>query len=451
MSVTGRIGLPEAGRPPRRRWPILASLLLTACLVAAAVQTPGASRVVWRIRVDGPINPAVADFISTSIERASASGASMLVVELDTPGGLLNSTKTIVKDILGAPIPVAVYVAPAGAGATSAGVFITLAAHVAAMAPGTTIGAAHPVSGQGGDIKGDMRKKVENYAVSFVESIAGQRGRNVEWAEKAVRESVSVTAREAVELGVVDFLASDLKELLVKANGRKVEVEGRETVIDLGSLPEAMPVVVDVEMSFRQKVLNVITDPNIAYLLMMAGMLGLYVEFTHPGAVFPGVVGTICLLLALLAVQVLPINLTGVLLILLGMAFLVAELFMPSFGVLGFGGIVALTLGSLFLYTPESQLMVDRSLIVATAIVFGAILLFVVTVLVRDRRRRSVTGAEGLVGEIGVTVTPVHASGKIRVHGEIWNARSEEPIDKDRRVRVESVEGLLVRVREIEG
>ncbi len=375
----------------------------------------------------------------------------MLVVELDTPGGLLNSTKTIVKDILGAPIPVAVYVAPAGAGATSAGVFITLAAHVAAMAPGTTIGAAHPVSGQGGDIKGDMRKKVENYAVSFVESIAGQRGRNVEWAEKAVRESVSVTAREAVELGVVDFLASDLKELLVKANGRKVEVEGRETVIDLGSLPEAMPVVVDVEMSFRQKVLNVITDPNIAYLLMMAGMLGLYVEFTHPGAVFPGVVGTICLLLALLAVQVLPINLTGVLLILLGMAFLVAELFMPSFGVLGFGGIVALTLGSLFLYTPESQLMVDRSLIVATAIVFGAILLFVVTVLVRDRRRRSVTGAEGLVGEIGVTVTPVHASGKIRVHGEIWNARSEEPIDKDRRVRVESVEGLLVRVREIEG
>ncbi|RMF25216.1 MAG: nodulation protein NfeD, partial [Deltaproteobacteria bacterium] len=287
----------------------------TWCGAASATGTA-----VWRMKIDGPINPAVADFIGSTIEQAGDANAAMLVIELDTPGGLLNSTKTIVKDILAAPLPVAVYVAPAGAGATSAGVFITLSAHVAAMAPGTTIGAAHPVSGQGGDIEGDMRKKVENYAVSFVESIAGQRGRNVEWAEKAVRESVSVTAREAAELGVVDFVADDLTDLIEKADGRTVEVAGEKVKIDLSKarVEGAGAVVVDVEMSFRQKVLNVITDPNIAYLLMMAGMLGLYMEFSHPGAVFPGVVGTICLLLALLAAQVLPINLTGGLLILLG-------------------------------------------------------------------------------------------------------------------------------------
>ncbi|MFQ5353232.1 MAG: nodulation protein NfeD, partial [Candidatus Binatia bacterium] len=329
-----------------------------------------------------------------------------------------------------------------------AGVFITLSAHVAAMAPGTTIGAAHPVGSGGGDIEGDMRKKVENYAVSFVESIAGRRGRNVEWAEAAVRESVSITETEAVELKVIDFVAADLRELLERSQGLEIEVAGVVRTLDFSGVIAASGGldVVDIDMTFRQRVLNVITDPNIAYLLMMAGMLGLYMEFSNPGVIFPGVAGVICLLLALLAAQVLPISSTGVLLIVVGMGFLLAEVFLPSFGILGFGGIVALTLGSLFLYTPESNLIVDRSLITATIMFFAAAAAVIVLLLLRDRRRPAATGAEGLVGEIGSAVTAIHTSGKVRVHGEFWNATSAEPVEQNCRVRIVAVDGLTVRV-----
>jgi membrane-bound serine protease (ClpP class) len=373
-----------------------------------------------------------------------------LVIQLDTPGGLLDSTRSIVKNLLAAPVPVIVYVAPSGASATSAGVFVTLAAHVAAMAPGTTIGAAHPVTGQGGDIEGEMGKKVENFAAAFGESIAERRGRNVEWAERAVRESVSITEVEAAATNVIDLVAGSIDELLNRCQGRVVQVGSAERTLDFSSAKTAggQVVIVDVPMTFRQRVLSVITHPNIAYLLMMAGMLGLYMEMSNPGVVFPGVVGAICLLLALLAMQVLPVNSTAVLLILLGMAFLIAELFMPSFGILGLGGLLALTLGSLFLYTRESQLAVDPSLVMATLALFGLALALVAFVLVRDRRRRSVTGAEGLIGEAGVTVGVVHGSGKVKVHGEIWNAISKERIEPDRPVEVEAVEGLRVRVRE---
>jgi membrane-bound serine protease (ClpP class) len=425
--------------------------ILAPSLQATNAEPMGGGRSVYRIVVDGPITPATSDFIGSAIEEAADGGAAALVIELDTPGGLLDSMKSIVKDIGASRVPVFVWVAPSGASATSAGVFITLAAHVAAMAPGTTIGAAHPVTGQGGDIEGDMRKKVENFAASFVESIAERRGRNVEWAEKAVRESVSITETEAVKLNVVDYVAADMKELVTKAKGKKVEVGGTERVLDLSKVLDASgePIVVDVDMTLRQRVLQVITNPNIAYLLMMAGMLGLYMEFSNPGAVFPGVAGAICLLLALLAGQVLPISSTGALLVLLGMAFLLAELFVPSFGALGFGGIVALTLGSLFLYTPESHLEVDRSLIFATIAMFSAVIALILGLLVRDRRRPAATGSEGLVGEAGVTVTRVHESGKIKVHGEIWNASSDTPIEANRRVSVASVKGLTVRVVEL--
>lgn len=423
-----------------------AIIALTLCSWTAGAASAAAEPLIHRIEIDGPISPATADYIQAAIEQTAEEGGAALVIRLDTPGGLLNSTKTIVKAFLSAPVPVIVYVAPGGSSATSAGVFLTMAAHVAAMAPGTTIGAAHPVSGGGQDIGGDMRKKVENYAVSFVESIAGERGRNVEWAEKAVRESVSITETEAVELRVVDFVADNLEDLLAKADGMEVDVHGTKVKLELAPQAGKAPTVVDVPMTFRQRVLNVITDPNIAYLLMMAGILGLYMEFSNPGAIFPGVAGVICLLLALLAGQVLPISSTGALLILVGVAFLLAELFIPSFGVLGFGGIIAVTLGSLFLYTPDSALMVDRRLIAITITAFSVAIVAVLTLVVKDRRKRARTGSEGLVGEAGVAVSAVHRDGRVRVHGELWNARSDAPIASGQTVRVLAVEGLRLRV-----
>ncbi len=404
-------------------------------------------RSIHRMVVKGPISPAVGDYLSSAIEAARESASAALVLELDTPGGLLNSTQTIVQDLLAAPLPVIVWVTPSGAGATSAGVFITMAGHIAAISPSSTIGAAHPVGGQGEDIEGDMREKVENFTASFGTSIAERRGRNVEWAEKAVRESVSVTASEAVELGVVDFVARDLVELLEKATGREVEIGAGRIVLDFTDvLADGGPRVVDVEMTLRQRVLSVIADPNIAYLLMMAGMLGLYMEFSNPGTLFPGVIGAICLLLALMAGQVLPISAVALVLVLLGMAFLLAEFFTPSFGILGAGGILALTLGSLFLYTPDSGLMVDRRLVAGTVGVFAAAVVLVLALFASDRRRRARTGSEGLVGLVGVASTAIAAGGSVKVHGEIWSARSLEPIEAGTRVVVEAVEGMRLRV-----
>lgn len=423
----------------------------TLCLALVLVPAPAAAatpRPLYRIVIDGPISPAVADYIGSAVKEAHAAGAPALIIQLDTPGGLLNSTKTIVKEIMSAPLPVIVYVGPGGAGAISAGVFITLSAHIAAMAPGTTIGAAHPVGAQGQDIKGDMRDKVENYTVSFVESIAARRGRNVEWAEQAVRESVAITESEALEKGVIDIVAVDLDGLVEACNGREVEIGGHVVVLDLSAAvtSEGRVLVVDLEQTLRQRVLSVITDPNIAYLLMMAGMLGLYMEFSNPGVIFPGVAGAICLLLALLASQVLPISSTGVLLLLLGMAFLLGELLLPSFGVLGFGGILALTLGSLFLYTPESGLSVDLSYITVTVLLFAAGVGAILILLVGDRRRGSVTASEGLVGEQGVAVTRVGKSGKVKVHGEFWNATSDSTVEKGQSIKVKSVTGLTLKV-----
>jgi len=396
--------------------------------------------------VDGPISPATADYIATAIEGADEHGAAALLIRLDTPGGLLNSTKTIVKAILAAPIPVIVYIAPSGSSATSAGVFVTMAAHVAAMAPGTTIGAAHPVSGGGENIGGDMRAKVENYAAAFVGSIAEKRGRNVDWAEKAVRESVSITETEALELNVVDIVSNDEGTLLSQIDGREVDLNGAPARLSLTTADGRPAEILDIPMTFRQYVLSIVADPNIAYLLMMAGILGLYMEFSNPGTIFPGVTGVICLLLALLAAQVLPVSSTGVLLLVVGFAFLVAEAFLPSFGVLGFGGIAAITLGSLFLYTPDSNLFVDRTLVAVTIAVFAIIATAIVFTLLRDRRKRPKTGAEALVGGRGVAISPVHRSGKIRIHGEIWNAVSKTPIDSGRSVSVVRVDGLHLTV-----
>jgi len=398
------------------------------------------------ITVDAGINPATADFIHEAIFTADRERAQALIIELDTPGGLLDSTKSIVKDLLGAPLPVVVYVAPSGAGAASAGVFVTMAANIAAMAPGTNIGAAHPVGSQGENIDGDMREKVENFTVSLSRTIAQERGRNVEWAEKVVRESVSITEQEALKLHVVDMVAVDFDDLLRQLDGREVTVKGGKLKLDLVGAE-----LVHREMRLKQKLLNILANPNLAYLLMMAGVLGLYVEFTHPGVFFPGVTGGIRLLLGLTAMQVLPINYSGLALIGLGLALLISELFVPSFGVLGVGGLVAFVLGSLLLFdTPESDLTVDPHIVYAAAATFGGFTLLVSYLVVRTQRRKPVLGREGLIGETGEVrqrIQPDAGGGKVLIHGEYWNAVSEEPIEVGQHAEVTRVDGLRLTVR----
>jgi membrane-bound serine protease (ClpP class) len=397
------------------------------------------------ITISGSINPAVDDFIRESVRVTTDEGADALVIELDTPGGLLTSAKSIVKEMLGAPVPVIVYVSPTGASATSAGVFVTLAAHLAVMAPGTTIGAAHPVDAGGGNLGDDMREKVENFTVSFVQSIAEQRGRNVQWAEQSVRKSVSITAQEAVNLKVVDLIAPDLRSLLAQAAGREVRIGDTTVKLGLGADIE----VTRLEMRFRQRVLNLIADPNISYLLFMAGLLGLYFELANPGVVFPGVVGGICLLLALVAFQVLPINATGALLLLFALALILAEAFVPSFGVLGVGGIVAFALGSLLLFdSADPTAAVDRS-IIATAVATVSIFMLTIGYLVlRTQRQPAITGAEGLVGERGVVRRRVDGEGLVFVHGEYWTAVSDDPLEAGESIEIVRVEPRMrLRVR----
>jgi membrane-bound serine protease (ClpP class) len=331
------------------------------------------------------------------------------VIRLDIPGGLLSSTRDIVKDILGAPLPVIVYVAPSGAGAASAGTFIALSAHVAAMAPGTNIGAAHAVAIGGGEVTGVMGEKLENFVASYGEAIARQRGRNVEWAIKAVRESASIGAAEAGKLNVVDLVAESLDELLEEASKLTVEINGKKTTLALSGAE-----VHSLEMTLSQKFISFIANPTIAYFLLMIGILGLYLEFTNPGMIYPGVVGVIGLLLGAAAFQVLPINYTGLALIALGVGLLIAEVFVTSFGVLGIGGIVSFVLGSLILFdSPGETLAVDRSVIFSAAATLGAAILIVGYLVVKSQGRKPTLGTAGLVGETGEVISRIAPLGKV--------------------------------------
>jgi len=430
------------------RW--LAAAVGLLLLRSAALVAEPSGGALGRIVIDGTINPAVADFTRDAIARAEREGAPALVVELDTPGGLLPSARAMVKDILAAPVPVIVYVAPSGAGAGSAGVFITLAAHVAAMAPGTNIGAAHPVGGGGEDIKGAMGEKLENFTTSFSEAIAQRRGRNVEWAARAVRESVSITSEEAASTAVVDFVARDLDDLVAQADGRWVEIGDEWRALALGKTvrgPDGHVRTRTYTMRLGQRIINVIADPNIAYLLMMAGVLGLYVEFTHPGVVFPGVAGTICLLLALTALQVLPFNTSGLALVFLGVALLAAEAFLPTFGLVGVGGLVAFVLGSLFLFDATTGVAVARSLVFGVGGTVAAIMLVVATLVLRSQRGRAALGAQAMVGAVGVARQRLAPEGTVLIKGEYWTAESEEVVDAGEHVEVTGIEGLRLRVR----
>ena len=417
--------------------------LLAAAVSVLAQPKDAAGPHVDLITVDGSINPAVDDFIRESIGRAKAGGARALIIQLDTPGGLLSSTRTIVKELLGTAVPVLVYVAPSGAGAGSAGVFITMAANIAAMAPGTNIGAAHPVAGGGQEVKGVMGEKIENFTASFSESIAQQRGRNAEWAIEAVRKSVAITETDALKKKVIDIIAKDIDDLLKQAHGRKVDIEGRKQELSLQNVQ-----VVRHEMNLKQKVLNTIADPNIAYLLMMAGILGLYMEFSHPGTIFPGVTGAICLLLALAALQLLPINYTGLALMIFGVALLVGEAFFPSFGVLGVGGMISLAFGSLLLFdTPTSDFGVDRSIVFTAVATVGSFVLAVSYLVFRSQKSKPTLGIEGLIGQIGVAKEKLSPRGIAFVHGETWRAESDEEIEPGEKVQVVGIDRMVLKVK----
>ncbi len=424
---------------------ILLLVLITLGAGVFAQSKDAAAPHVDLIAIDGSINPAVDDFIREGIARAKNKGARALIVQLDTPGGLLTSTRTIVKEMLGAQVPVMVWVGPSGAGAGSAGVFITLAAHVAAMAPGTNIGAAHPVSGGGQEVKGVMGEKIENFTASFSESIAKKRGRNTEWAIQAVRKSVAITESDALKKNVIDIVAKDIDDLLKQADGRKVDLDGIPHVLALKGAKVNRH-----EMSLKQKVLNTLADPNIAYLLMMAGLLGLYMEFSHPGVIFPGVVGAICLLLALASFQLLPLNYTGLTLIALGVGLLVAEMFVPSFGFLGIGGIIALAIGSLLLFdTESSDLIVDKTIIFTAVGTVGAIMLALSYLVFRTQQTKPSMGMDALVGKVGEVRLALAPAGQIFVRGEYWNARADNPIEVNAKVEVIGYDGMMLKVRRV--
>ena len=422
---------------------ILLGILWGALGAGGSVQQPGSGSHVNLIVINGGINPAVNDYIRESIQRAREGNARALIIQLDTPGGLLSSTRSIVKEMLSAPLPIIVYVAPSGAGAGSAGVFITMAANIAAMAPGTNIGAAHPVAGGGQEVKGVMGEKIENFTASFSETIAERRGRNTEFAIQAVRRSISITDKEALEKRVIDFIAVDVSDLLKQANGREVDVGSGKRTLDFNGVS-----ILRFEMGLKQRIINILAHPNVAYLLMMAGILGLYMEFSNPGALFPGIAGGIALLLALASFQVLPINYAALLLIGLGLCLLVAEAFLPSFGLLGISGVVSLGLGSLLLFDVEgSDLSVDGSIVAAAVGTLSAFVLVVSFLVVRSQRRKATLGYEGLVGEVGEVRERLDRRGKVFVHGEVWRAESAERLEPGDRIEVVGYDGMILKVK----
>jgi membrane-bound serine protease (ClpP class) len=421
----------------------LAVMVFGISVIASAQDPPRSAREVDVLTLEGAIQPIAAEVVQEAIERAVKAKREALVIRLDTPGGLDTSMRDIIKSILIAEVPVVVYVAPAGSRAASAGTFIAMAAHVAAMAPGTSIGAATPVQVGGQDVSKDMASKVKNDAVSYIRSLAKQRGRNPDWAEKAVVEGSSLGEEDAVRMKVVDLVARDLHELLGLIDGRSITVAGvtRE-------LRTKDAVVNEVAPSWRQKLLGRIIDPNVAYILFILGFYGLLFELSSPGSILPGVVGGICLLLAFLAFQALPVNLTGLFLVVFAMVLFAVEVKVQSHGILALGGVISLLLGSLILLGGDTgAARVSFSVIATVMVATVAFFLFVVGAAVRAQRRKPETGEQGLLGEQGTALTDLGLSGQVFVHGEYWAAEADEPITQGTRIVVDRVEGLVLRVR----
>lgn len=439
------IGVEADVRTPRRAWIAWAVLLFLVLAGSAAAAAPQLK--VYRIRVDGVIAPSSARYILRAIREAEADGAGALIIELDTPGGLLKSMDDITKAMLNARVPTIVYISPSGARAASAGVFVTYASHIAAMAPTTHLGAAHPVSvGQNNQQDATMMEKVTNDAVAGIRAIARRRGRNAEWAEQAVRQSVSIDEAEAVRLGVVDLVARDVRDLLNKVDGRTVETEaGPVTLATRGAEMRVLA------MDSSEKFLDLLSDPNVGLILMTIAIYGIIFELSNPGAILPGVIGAIALVLALASFAILQVNVAGLGLIALSVVFFIADIKVPGHGVLTIGGVLAFIMGALLLTERQAPfLRVSLQLVIFIALLTGGFFLFAVGAGIRAQRTAVRMGREGLVGAEGVARTDLAPEGMVHVAGEMWMASAEEGlVQQGARVRVVAVNGLRLRVRAV--
>lgn len=433
--------------PRSRSRPLFPPLIAAAIALLTALFTgPPVVRAepfVMLATYDGVINPVSAEYLHDALVSAQESGAQALIIRLNTPGGLDTSMRLIIKDITSSTIPVVVYVSPSSGRAASAGVFITMAAHVAAMAPGTNIGAAHPVAMGGGDLDSTMKEKLENDSVAYIKSIAAQRGRNAAWAEDAVRKSVSVTEGEALKLKIIDLVAEDIPALMKRLDGRSIPLQTGPMV-----LHTAGAALRDFPMGLRLEFLKTLSDPNIAYLLMTIGTVGIIAELYNPGAILPGVVGAISLILAFYSFQSLPVNYAGVLLFLLGIVFFILEASITSYGLLGIGGAISMLLGSVMLIKTDVEfLQISWSVILPVVALAAGFSLFIVGMGVKAMRRRPVTGREEMVGLVGIVKTALTPHGQLAVHGEIWEAVSEQPLQPGDEAEVTRVDGLRLHVK----
>ncbi|MCX8069924.1 MAG: nodulation protein NfeD [Thermodesulfovibrionales bacterium] len=426
----------------KNRQVFLLAIIFTFILISI-IHSSENQPLVQVIKINGVINPASAEFVNRCIEKASSKKANLIIIELDTPGGLDTSMRSIVKDISASPIPVVVYVSPSGARAASAGVFITLSAHIAVMAPGTNIGAAHPVA-VGEKMDKTVAEKAVNDAAAYIKSIAESHGRNAEWAEQSVRKSASITEKEALKLKVIDFIAEDLNALLKAIDKKTVKTAIGEKVINITNAK-----IVYEEKGMRHKVLDFISDPNVAYMLMLIGFYGIFFELTNPGSIFPGVIGVISLILAFYSFQTLPVNYAGLLLILAGLVLFLLEIKVASYGLLTLGGIASIILGSLMLFDSADPFMrLSLSIIIPAAIVSALFFIITFRLAYKAYKSKPVTGIESMIGEIGIAKEPIdNQSGKVYINGEIWNARSDNPIEANSEVIVESIKGLVLKVK----
>jgi len=438
---------------------VLSRLVFTLALVIlaqAAWAVATTANKAFLVELDGPIGPVTQDLILRGIDNAESEGATMVILQMNTPGGLDHSMREIIQEILDAHVPVITFISPQGSRAASAGTYILYASHIAAMAPATNLGAATPVqiggapttppdpgaSGeqQGDDGKSSMEKKIINDAAAYIKGLAKLRGRNEAWAELAVREAVSLTAVEALEENVIDLVADDLSDLLLQLDGTEVNVKGRNVTLETEGL-----IIERITPDWRSKLLAIITNPNIAYVLMLVGIYGLILEFSNPGIILPGVVGTICLLMSMYAFQVLPINYAGLALLGIGLAFIIAEIFVTSGGILGMGGVIAFTVGSIMLFDDE-YIAVSIPLIGGTALVSGGFMLWILKKFATLRHRQVVSGAEYMIGRTGTVIEDFSGRGRVEIDGESWLADSDKHLTAGQQIRVDAIDKLVVKV-----